>query len=126
MGALSPTSSGGDSDPLDICVLSERPIDRAEIVVRARIVGGLQMVDNGEADDKIIAVLKGDHIWGQAGDISDIPSILVERLRHYFTTYKMVPGKESAAVIESVYGVEHACRVVQASLDDYDEVYGRQ
>ena len=126
VGALSPTSNGGDGDPLDICVLSERPIDRAEIVVKARIVGGLQMVDNGEADDKIIAVLKGDHIWGQADDIGALPTILVERLRHYFTTYKLVPGKESAASIESVYGVEYARQVVQASLDDYDEVYGRQ
>lgn len=84
------------------------------------------MVDNGEADDKIIAVLKGDHIWGQADDIGALPTILVERLRHYFTTYKLVPGKESAASIESVYGVEYARQVVQASLDDYDEVYGRQ
>lgn len=126
VGALSPASKGGDHDPLDICVLSERPIDRAEIVVKARVIGGLQMIDNGEADDKIIAVLRKDHMWGHAKDIDAIPEILVERLRHYFTTYKLVPGEDSLATIENVYGAEHARRVVQASLDDYDEVYGRE
>ena len=55
---LSPKSRKGDGDPLDICVLSERPIARSEILVRAKVVGGLQMVDGDEADDKVIAVLE--------------------------------------------------------------------
>ena len=53
-----------DGDPLDICVFSERHITRADIVLRARVVGGIQMIDGGEADDKIVAVLEGDNIWG--------------------------------------------------------------
>ena len=67
VAALCPGAQRGDGDPLDICVLSERPIARSEIIVPARIVGGLQLLDRGEADDKIIAVLEGDLIWG-AGD----------------------------------------------------------
>ena len=70
----------GDGDPLDICVLSERPINRAEVIMEVRVVGGLLMEDNGEADDKIVAVLKDDAIWSDARDIKDIPSRIIERL----------------------------------------------
>ena len=66
----------GDGDPLDICVLSERAITRNEIIVRARVIGGLQMIDRGEADDKIIGVLENDYVWGDARDISDVPPVL--------------------------------------------------
>ena len=62
----------GDGDPLDICVLCERPVARAEILLEARILGGLPMVDDGEADDKLIAVLESDHVWGHIGDIGGV------------------------------------------------------
>ncbi len=122
--ALSPRSERGDGDPMDICVISERPIGRAEVILNARVVGGLQMIDHGEADDKIVAVLLNDTIWGEAQDIGDIPDILIERLHHYFSTYKLVPGEESQTTIEQIYGREYALKVVQASLDDYEEMYG--
>ena len=121
---LSPTARRGDGDPLDICVLSERAITRGEILVRARVVGGLQMVDDGDADDKIIAVLDNDYVYGRARGIADLPSVLVERLQHYFQTYKMVPAKPSTASIERVYGRAHAHKVVQAAIDDYAESFG--
>ena len=60
-----------DGDPLDICIYSERLINRADIILNARVVGGIQMIDGGEADDKIIAVLEGDNIWGGVTDIID-------------------------------------------------------
>jgi inorganic pyrophosphatase len=121
---LSPKTVKGDGDPLDICVISERPINRSEVILRAKVVGGLQMVDNDEADDKIIAVLANDNFWGNAEDISDLPYILIERLRHYFSTYKLIPGKESKVSIEEIYGQDHAHKVVAASLEDYKEKYG--
>jgi len=120
---LSPKSVRGDGDPLDICVLSERPIQRGEILVRARVVGGLQMVDAREADDKIISVLDNDHVWGGARDIRDLPDVLVERLQHYFLTYKLVPGQRATARITRVYGRTHALKVVQAAMDDYAEAF---
>ncbi len=123
VGDLSPASRG-DGDPLDICVLSERPINRSEVIVSARVVGGLQMIDADEADDKIIAVLSNDNVWGNATDLKDIPPVIVERLRHYFGTYKLIPGQESTVSIESVYGREAAEAVVKASMADYDEAYG--
>ncbi|MCA8925042.1 MAG: inorganic pyrophosphatase, partial [Planctomycetes bacterium] len=89
--ALSPTSSQGDGDPLDICVLAERPITRAEILVDARVIGGLRMIDGGEADDKIIAVLQNDTVFGEVRELDQAPAALIERLRHYFHTYKLDP-----------------------------------
>src|SRR6187549_2624569 len=108
---LAPGSRRGDGDPLDICVLSERAITRNEILVRARVIGGLQMIDGGEADDKIIGVLENDYVWGAARDVSDVPAVLVERLQHYFLTYKMVPGRRAQAHIAKVYGRSHAVKV---------------
>jgi inorganic pyrophosphatase len=113
----------GDGDPLDICVLSERAITRNEILVRCRVIGGLQMIDHGEADDKIISVLDNDHAWGKARDIRDVPAVLVERLQHYFLTYKLVPGQRTRARITRVYGRAHALKVVRAASADYEDTY---
>ena len=124
VGELSPKAKRGDGDPLDICVLSERPIERGEVLLNARVVGGLQMVDHGEADDKIIAVLEGDLVWGDAEGLGAVPEVLVERLRHYFLTYKLVPGSEPDISIEEIFDREHALEVVRASIGDYEEEYG--
>lgn len=124
VGKLSPQASRGDGDPMDICVLTERHVNKAEVILNARVVGGLQMVDHDEADDKIIAVLSNDDVYDNIHDISDLPNVLVERLRHYFLTYKLKPGEESRVSIDSVYGRGQAEKVIQASIDDYGEEYG--
>jgi len=121
--AMMPGALRGDLDPLDICVISERPIGRAETLLNARVVGGLPMLDDGEADDKIIAILNCDHQWGHLRDLSDLPKILVERLVHYFSTYKWEPGKASSVKIGKPYGCEHAQRVITASMEDYLEAF---
>ena len=124
VGELSPDAQGGDGDPLDICVISERPVNRAEVILNARVVGGLQMVDHGEADDKIIAVLANDNVWGSVKDISEMPEILIERLRHYFLTYKLIPGEETDVSIDLVFGRGHAEKVIRASIEDYIDEFG--
>ena len=68
VAALALNADRGDGDPLDICVLSERPVNRSEVILNARVVGGLYCNDHGEADDKIIAVLHNDNMWGNARD----------------------------------------------------------
>ena len=113
-----------DGDPLDICVISERHITRADIVLKARVVGGIQMIDGGEADDKIVAVLEGDNIWGHVKDIADLPQIKTERLQHYFSTYKMIPGKELDIKVDFVYGREEALKVIAAAEQDYQNHFG--
>jgi inorganic pyrophosphatase len=122
--ALSRSAERGDGDPLDICVLSERPISKSEVILNARVIGGIHMVDHGEADDKIVAVLQNDPLWGSAKDIKDIPEILVERLRHYFATYKLVSGSPDAVSIEAIYGCDHAQKVVEAAMEDYLHHFG--
>lgn len=120
---LAPRARMGDGDPLDICVLSERAIAKSEIILRARVVGGLQMIDRGEADDKIVAVLENDYMWGDARDLRDVPPVLVERLQHYFTTYKLEPGMKPTIRIARTYGRGHAKRVIKAAVVDYDECF---
>ncbi|MEX2600696.1 MAG: inorganic pyrophosphatase [Balneolaceae bacterium] len=114
----------GDSDPLDLCVLSERPIDRTEVILSARVIGGLHMIDRGEADDKIISVLDNDQYYESIQDISDLPNVLIERLRHYFSTYKLIPGQEADVYVDRVYNAEHAYKVIRASMLDYEDMFG--
>jgi len=122
--SLSTKTTQGDGDPLDICVLSERPLARSEMILDARVIGGLQGIDGGEADDKIIAILDKDEVWCNIEDIADLPAVMVERLRHYFSTYKMVPGQAAQMSIERAYGREEALKVVEAAIADYDEAFG--
>ncbi|NDD30330.1 MAG: inorganic pyrophosphatase [Proteobacteria bacterium] len=123
----------GDGDPLDICVLSEKPITHADILVRATPIGGLRMVDHNQADDKIIAVLEGDLEYGRWRSIQDMPTALVDRLRHYFLTYKQLPESALSAgeapaprlvEITHVYDRDEAMAVIAASIEDYTDRFG--
>ncbi|GKS59689.1 inorganic pyrophosphatase [Nitrospira sp.] len=110
----------GDGDPLDICVLSEKSIPHSDILLTAMPIGGLSMADGGEADDKIIAVMKEDAVYGGMTDIRQVPLSLLDRLQHYFLTYKSAPGTIHHKVeITSVYGREEALKVIRASHADY-------
>lgn len=125
IGGLSKHTDKGDGDPLDICVLSERPIDRAEVILSAKVIGGLHMIDNGEADDKIISVLSNDRYYKDVDDLHDLPEVLIERLRHYFGTYKLIPGKsENDVFVDGVYGREKAEKVIEAAILDYKDMFG--
>lgn len=125
IGKLSNETDKGDGDPLDLCVLSERPIDRTEVILSTRVIGGLHMIDRGEADDKIITVLENDKYYENVQDVSDLPDVLIERIRHYFGTYKLIPGKDNKDVyVERVYNVDHAKKVVLASMKDYEAMFG--
>jgi inorganic pyrophosphatase len=116
----------GDADPLDICVLSEGSFSHGDILLQAVPVGGLRLIDRGQADDKIVAVLKGDAAFGHCVEIGELPRALVERLQHYFLTYKRPPGAESNAIqISSVYGAAEAREVIERSRADYEERYPR-
>lgn len=123
VGALMKGVHEGDGDPLDICVFSERPINRAEVILEARVVGGIPMVDGGMADDKIIAVLENDLVYKDVENIHQLPGIVVERLIHYFTTYKLQPGHHRSPVspvsVGEAYDRKHAHGVIEAAIADY-------
>ena len=114
----------GDNDPLDICVLTEREVTHGNIIVHAIPIGGFRMIDGGEADDKIIAVLKSDEVYGNWNDVSDLPETILNRLQHYFLTYKQLPGEKQKCEITHVYGREEAHEVIRRSQKDYDNSYG--
>jgi inorganic pyrophosphatase len=122
VAALTAGADGGDRDPLDICVISERPIAAREILVQAKVIGGLSMLDGGEADDKIVAVLHNDCVWAGVDDLGQLPTALVDRLRHYFGTYKLLAGSDPVPVTS--YGQQNALEVVEAAMADYRERFG--
>ncbi len=123
---LAPNAERGDGDPLDICILSEQPINRAEIILRARVLGGLQILDGGEADDKIIAVLSSDPVFDYATELKQIPAAVLQRIVHYFGTYKLDFSKpsENAITVQDTYGAVHAKKVIRASMQDYLDRFG--
>ncbi|MFT4976098.1 MAG: inorganic pyrophosphatase [Myxococcota bacterium] len=124
VAALNAEAEQGDCDPLDIMVLSERPINRAEVLLDARVVGVVRMIDGGEADDKIIAVLHNDDVYAQARSLSDLPPVLIERIQHYFLTYKMAPGTDNAVRIAGVEDADVAFDIIRAAMTDYEEGFG--
>jgi len=118
------TSIKGDGDPIDVCILADVVIAQGDILVRARPIGGLKLIDRHEADDKIIAVLEGDGVYGEMQDIADLPTAVVDRLVHYFLTYKQIPEKNKRPPVEvaQVYGRAVAHRVIRQSVRDYQEL----
>jgi inorganic pyrophosphatase len=109
----------GDGDPLDICIFTDRPIMRGDILLEARPIGGLRMVERGEADDKILAVLIGDPTYGELVDVAQLSRGAIDRLRHYFLTYKTMPGEPQTIHIDLPYGAERAHEVLRAAQLDY-------
>lgn len=117
--------TGGDGDPLDILVLSEHHIPRGDIILKARPIGGLALIDGGEADDKIIAVLKGDKVFEQYTNISELPKGILERFEHYFLTYKSLPDEPNRCEIAYSYGREASYDVIKAAMEDYSNLLGK-
>lgn len=116
---------GGDGDPLDILVLSEHHIPRGDIILKARPIGGICLIDDNEADDKIIAVLKGDKVFEQYRDISELPAGIIERFNHYFLTYKSLPDDPNICEIAYTYGREESYNVINAAIRDYQALLGK-
>jgi inorganic pyrophosphatase len=111
----------GDGDPIDIVVLTEKTIAHGDILVDAKPIGGFRMIDGKEADDKIIAVMRNDVVYGNYEDVSELPEIVVKRLKHYFLTYKDLPGTAMLAEIPDTYGAEEAQKVIGLSMEDYSD-----
>jgi inorganic pyrophosphatase len=82
------------------------------------------MIDGQQADDKIIAVLEADLAYGNIDSIGNLPSALVDRLKHYFLSYKQFPGEAPKKVtIADVYDREEALEAIRRSLKDYQAVF---
>lgn len=118
---LSISATEGDLDPLDICVLSELNITKSDIIIDARIIGGIRLIDSNEADDKIIAVLSNDSFYENVLNISDLNKTTLNRIEHYFLSYKNLPNENLKTKVEAIYDAETAYKVILASQKDYNE-----
>jgi len=115
----------GDGDPMDICVLTEKTFAQGNFFLQANPIGGLRMIDGEQADDKIIAVLEADLAYGHIKDIDQFPKALVDRLNHYFLSYKQLPGDAPRRVeIVDVYDRAEALDVITRSMRDYQKQFG--
>ncbi|MGB9697558.1 MAG: inorganic pyrophosphatase [Ignavibacteria bacterium] len=114
----------GDGDPLDICILTEKVITHNDILLNATPIGGLRLIDGNQADDKIIAVMHKDSVFGKWTDITDCPESLIDRIRHYFLTYKQNPDSPTKTCeITHIYGRDEAIEVIKLSHSDYLDKY---
>jgi inorganic pyrophosphatase len=120
------TEIKGDGDPMDICVLSEKSFAQGGFFLRARPIGGLRMIDANQADDKIFAVLEDDLAFGYMKDIGDCPRQLVDRLKHYFLSYKQLPDEKAPRRVEipEIYDRAEALEVIRRSQHDYCAIFG--
>lgn len=113
----------GDGDPIDICILTEKDITHGDILVKCRPIGGFRMIDGNESDDKLIGVLYDDAVYGNYKDIGDVPELVVDRLRHYFLTYKDLPGNKANTEITHIFGIEEAHDIIMCGIVDYQNKF---
>eukprot|EP00727_Mastigamoeba_balamuthi_P008330 m51a1_g4119 putative inorganic pyrophosphatase (219) ;mRNA; r:156614-157686 len=111
----------GDENPLDVCVLSQRPISHGDFITPVIPIGGLSIIDKGEADDKIIGYMAQEEQYYQWKTLSDAPQSVVERLQHYFLTYKTPPGWKTTSVLRKTYQKDEALEVIHLAMLDYSD-----
>ncbi len=115
-----PQTLGKDGDPLDILVLCSQSI-RSLCLVEATVIGNMQMIDNGELDDKIIAVASNDPSVNHYSKIEDLPQHFLLELRNFFEQYKVLENKE--VKIDNFQDKDTAYKVIQEAIDFYQENY---
>lgn len=117
-----PQTLAEDDDPLDVLVYCTEEIPPLTIC-NARAVGMMTMVDQGQPDHKIVAVLNEDPIYSEFEKASDFPTHIFKMLRRFFEDYKMLEGKEVA--VDDILPVEAAAAVVQDCLTRYSKARWR-
>jgi inorganic pyrophosphatase len=118
-----PQTLGEDNDPLDILVICSESIQPL-CLVEATVVGNMQMIDNGEKDDKIIAVATNDPSVNHITSIQSLPAHLIAVLKNYFEQYKVLENKKVA--IDEFQDKEIAYRIINSSIERYKEKFGEQ
>ena len=115
-----PKTYCGDRDPLDILVFCSIELPPLSLV-DARVIGVMRMVDQGDADDKIIAVANNDMSFQHINDISEMPKHTINQLRRFFEDYKILEKKE--VVIDSFLPKSDACGIILESIDLYKKTF---
>ena len=117
-----PRTYGDDGDPLDVLLLCSEPVQPMTLV-RAYPIGVISMIDNGKNDEKIIAIPFNDPMYNMYKSIDELPVHIFEEMRHFFSVYKELEGKQTA--VNDTAGPEAALEIVQAAIDNYVEKFCR-
>lgn len=115
-----PRTYAPDNDPLDVLVLCSEKIEPMALV-KCYPIGVITMLDNGAADDKIIAIPKGDPTYNGYSDIAQLPKHVFDEMTHFFTVYKMLENKKT--VIDEAKGVLSALEIIEDAITRYNETF---
>ena len=115
-----PKTYCGDKDPLDILVIMSIELPPL-CLVKAKVIGVMRMTDQGEEDDKIIAVAANDESVNHINDISELPPHTIKEIRRFFEDYKALENKE--VKIEHFLGKKEACQIVLDSIELYKKTF---
>ena len=115
-----PRTYGDDKDPLDVLLLCAQTLEPMTLV-KAKPIGVISMIDNGQGDEKIIAVPSNDPTYNHYDDISQLPVHIFDEMSHFFTVYKNLEHKQTA--VNEVKGRESAVKIVKKAIADYIEEF---
>ncbi|OJW85033.1 MAG: inorganic pyrophosphatase [Bacteroidetes bacterium 46-16] len=116
-----PRTLGEDRDPLDILVLSQVELQPL-CIVSAKVIGVMRMLDNKEADDKILAVAANDVSVNHINDIHELPPYFHSELKHFFEEYKHLERKE--VLVEEFQDAAIGKQIIGTAIIDYELKYG--
>jgi inorganic pyrophosphatase len=115
-----PQTYGYDKDPLDILVLTSLPV-QALCLMEAKVIGVMQMIDSGDADDKIIAVASNDPSVKHYNNIEELPRHFFDELRHFFEEYKKLEKK--TVIVEEFGDKTTALNIINDAIKFYKETF---
>lgn len=118
-----PHTYAGDNDPLDVLILCSEPISSLALV-EAYPIGVVKMVDNGEFDEKIIAICKHDPFYNTYKNITDLPQHVSDEIKHFFSVYKTLENKDT--IVEEIEGKEEAIRIIKKCIANYEKKFGNK
>lgn len=118
-----PRTYGDDKDPLDILVITSLPVQPLTLM-EAKVVGVMQMIDSGDADDKIIAVAANDPGVNHYNNIEQLPQHFFDELRHFFEEYKHLENK--TVQVEDFGDKAKALEIIEAAIANYKEHFGKK
>lgn len=115
-----PQTLGQDGDPLDILVFCSQPI-QSLCLVEAKVIGNMQMIDQGQMDDKIIAVAAKDPSVNHLKSVEELPPHFIAELRNYFEQYKVLENKK--VVIDNFQDKDIAINVIEDAIGFYKKTF---
>ena len=115
-----PQSLWHDHDPLDVILLTTYPLVPG-LLTRVRPVAVMNMIDDGDPDDKLIAVPIEDPRWAQVEDLEDINPHTLKEMEHFYSTYKKIKGKH--VEVTGFKNKAEAIKIFNEGLALYKEKY---